>query len=122
MFLRKLTVMFVPLLMTAAVCFLLPYLSGLGFFSWVLTGLAMGVSLALLLPLSGASRRREPFAGLLWIPSILLVLTVAYQYAAGTGLWSAAVLSVLETNQSHVIMVECTFAAYMIATCIRTKR
>ena len=56
MFLRKLTVIVVPLALGWALCVLFPLLSGLGFWSNVLKGLLLGAGLALLLPLSGAGR------------------------------------------------------------------
>ena len=122
MFLRKLTVIVVPLLLAAGVCTLLPLLGGLGFFSWVLLGAVLGTALALLLPVSGAGRKKEPFAGLLWLPALLLALAVAYQYTSSMGIWSTPLLSMLETTQTNVILIECTFIAYMAVTCIRTKK
>ena len=86
MFLRKLTVMVAPLLLCALLCLLMPVLNGLGFWSNVLKGVLLGGVLALLLPLSGAGRRREPFAGLLWLPTVVLIATVAYQYLEASGL------------------------------------
>jgi len=122
MFLRKLTVMIVPLLLAAGVCALLPLLGGLGFFSWALLGLVLGIALALLLPVSGASRIREPFAGLLWVPALLLTLAVAYQYLSASGTLIIPVLLLLHTTQNNVILIECTFIGYMAATCVRTRK
>ena len=122
MFLRKLTVMVAPLLLAVLMCVLLPVLNGLGFWSNVLKGLLMGVTLALLLPVSGAGKRREPFAGLLWITTLLLALAVVYQYLNSTGVWSAPVLDMLATRDGQVVLVECTFAGYMATQCIRTRK
>ena len=122
MFLRKLLVMVVPLLLAAALCLLLPALSGLGFWSNVLKGVLLGVSLALLLPLSGASRRKEPFAVLLAVPLILLVLTVMYQYLASLGVAKVPVLDMLATSEGQVVLVECVFIGYMGTQAVRTKR
>ena len=122
MFLRKLTVMIVPLLLAWGVCALLPLLGGLGFFSWALLGIVLGIALALLLPVSGAARKKEPFAGLLWIPALLLALTVVYQYLSSTGVLTLPLLALLETTQTNVILIECTFCAYMVTTCIRTVK
>ena len=47
----------------------------LGFFSNVIQGALVGAALALLLPLSGAGKRKEPFGNLLWLPALLLVLS-----------------------------------------------
>ena len=122
MFLRKLTVLVVPLLLAWGVCALLPLLGGLGFFSWVLLGIVLGIALALLLPVSGAARKKEPFAGLLWVPALVLALTVIYQYLSSTGALSLPLLALLETTQTNVILIECTFCAYMVTTCIRTVK
>ncbi len=122
MFLRKLTVMVAPLLMALALCVLLPVMNGLGFWSNVLKGVLLGVTLALLLPLSGAGRRREPFAGLLWIPALLLMGVVAYQYLDSMALANLPVLDMLATRDGQVVLVECTFIGYMETQCIRTRK
>ena len=122
MFLRKLTVMVAPLLLAAGLCLLFPVMGGLGFWSNVLKGLLMGVVLALLLPLSGAGRKREPFAGLLWVPAVVLALVVTYQYLESIGTVNWPVLSMLTTRDGQVVMVECALTGYMAAQCIRTKK
>ena len=122
MFLRKLTVMVAPLLLAAGLCLLFPVMGGLGFWSNVLKGMLMGVVLALLLPLSGAGRKREPFAGLLWVPAVVLALVVTYQYLESIGTVNWPVLSMLTTRDGQVVMVECALTGYMAAQCIRTKK
>ncbi|MBQ2461481.1 MAG: hypothetical protein II504_03485, partial [Clostridia bacterium] len=64
MFLRKLTVIVLPLLLLLALIFLLPYVDrlNLGLFTEGVRGLSLGIALAMLLPLSGARRHRAPFA------------------------------------------------------------
>ncbi|MBQ8655339.1 MAG: hypothetical protein IJ507_10430 [Clostridia bacterium] len=121
MFLRKLTVMVVPILLCGVLCILFPLLNGLGFWSNVIKGAALGVALALLLPLSGASRRKEPFAGLLWIPAVLLILTVGYQYLHSMGMINLPVLNMLATTNGQVVLTECVFAGYMITQSLRTR-
>lgn len=121
MFLRKLMVMVLPLALVFALCLTLPLLSGLGFFANVLRGLLLGVGLALLLPLSGAGRKKEPFAGLLWVPAALLVFTVLYQYLSAIGVMTLPVLAVLSTTSGQVVLVECAFIGYMLTQSIRTK-
>ena len=122
MFLRKLTVMVAPLLLAAGLCLLFPVMGGLGFWSNVLKGMLMGVVLALLLPISGAGRKREPFAGLLWVPAVVLALGVTYQYLESIGTVNWPVLSMLTTRDGQVVMVECALTGYMAAQCIRTKK
>ena len=122
MFLRKLMVVILPLLLCAAMCMLLPLLNGLGFWSNVLQGVLLGGALALLLPLSGATRRKEPFAGMLWLPMLLMILTVGYQYVAGMGLWSTPALAFMMTSSGQTVLVECLFIGFMAVSIIRTKK
>ena len=122
MFTRKLVVILVPLLLAAALCWIFPLLGGLGFFSNVTRGLLLGGVMALLLPLSGAGKRKEPFGHLLWVPALLLVLTVGYQYGAAAFGWRVPMLSLLATQNGQVVLVECAFVGYMTVTCLRTRR
>ena len=81
----------------------------------------LGVALGLLLPLAGATRLREPFAHLLWIPAALVLLVLLYQYLASLGV-SWPLLRLLATLDSRLITVESAFAAYMITFSVRTGR
>ena len=76
MFTRKLVVVIVPLLLVTLLCQVFPLFDSLGFFSNVIQGALVGAALALLLPLSGAGKRKEPFGNLLWLPALLLALVV----------------------------------------------
>lgn len=122
MFLRKLTVMVVPLILCWVLCVLFPLLNGLGFWSNVIKGVALGVAAALMLPLSGASRRREPFAGLMWVPTLLLTLTVCYQYLSSANILLVPVLNVLATTNGQIVLIESTFVGYMGTQCVRTRK
>ena len=122
-FLRKLTVMVLPLLLLAGLNFLLPYadLLKLGLFTDAFRGLILGIVLALLLPLSGAGRRREPFAGLLWLPTLLIAGVIVYQYLETQGT-RVDVLHILATEETRVLFLESVFLGYMGTTCIRTGK
>ena len=124
MFLRKLTVLLVPLGMLLLLCLLLPLFSSLGsFFASLVLGLFLGVLLALLLPLAGATRLREPFAWLLVFPAALILLILLYQYLAMNGVGADwPLLRLLAVNDARVITVEAAFAAYMLTFSIRTGR
>ena len=122
MFLRKLLVMVVPLLLAAALCLLMPLLSGLGFWSDVLKGVLLGLALALLLPLSGATRRKEPFAVLLAVPLLMLVLTVLYQCLSSLDVVHWPVLDTLATGDGQTVLVESAFIGYMGTQAVRTRR
>ncbi len=122
MFLRKLTVIALPLGMLLAICLLIPVFDALGvFFSSVALGAVLGTALGLLLPLAGATRLREPFAHLMWIPAAVLLGVLIYQYLASMGA-DVALLRLLGTRDARVITVESAFAAYMIAFSVRTGR
>ena len=122
MFTRKLTVLAVPLALMLAVCLLVPVLSGLGpFFGSVVLGALLGVALALLLPLAGATRLRAPFAHLLWIPAAVTLAVLISQYLSSMGV-NIPLLRLLSTLDTRIITVESAFAAYMIAFSVRTGR
>ena len=122
MFTRKLIVILLPLGMLILIGILLPLLSTLDvFFGSLLLGAVLGVALGLLLPLAGATRLREPFAHLLWIPAAATLLVLIYQYLASLGV-SWPLLRLLATLDSRLITVESAFAAYMITFSVRTGR
>ena len=128
MFLRKLTVIVVPLCMLVLLCLLMPLLFSLDwFFGGLLIGLLLGALLSLLLPLAGATRLREPFAWLLWIPAVLILLVLLYQYLASVGAGQdLPVLRLLVVSSgssgSWIVALEGAFAAYLLAFSIRTGR
>ena len=124
MFLRKLTVLLVPLAMLLVVCLLVPFFGSLGnFFGPLLMGAALGVLLGLLLPLAGATRLREPFAWLLVFPAAIVLLVLLYQFLAmnGTG-QDLPVLRLLATSDARILTMESAFAAYMLTFSVRTGR
>ena len=124
MFLRKLTVIALPLLMLLGICLVVPLISGLSlFFGSLLLGALLGIALSLLLPLAGATRLREPFAWLLWIPSAVILLVLLYQFLAlnQTGR-DIPLLRLLVTSDARILTAESAFAAYMLAFSLRTGR
>lgn len=124
MFIRKLTVLLVPLAMLLVLCMLtLVFRSLDAYLGSLLLGTLLGVLLSLLLPLAGATRMREPFAWLLWIPAAVVVLILLYQFLAfrGIGL-DLPVLRLLAADDSRIITVEAAFAAYMLSFSVRTGR
>ena len=130
MFLRKLMVILVPLAMLLLLCLLIPLLISSGFpWFWggLLAGSLLGVLLALLLPLAGATRLREPFAWLLFIPATVILLILLYQYLASIGIGlNVPVLRLLNVSgypfSGVVILSESAFAAYMLTFSVRTGR
>ncbi len=124
MFLRKLTVIALPLLMLLGICLVVPLISGLSlFFGSLLLGALLGIALSLLLPLAGATRLREPFAWLLWIPSAVVLLVLLYQFLAlnQTGR-DIPLLRLLVTSDARILTAESAFAAYMLTFSLRTGR
>ena len=122
MFLRKITVILVPLGMLVLLCLLSPLLFSMHWY-WgsLLWGTLIGVMLGLLLPLAGATRLREPFAWLLWVPAALILLVLLYQFLASEGV-DIPIFRLLATNDTRIISVEAAFAAFMIAFSVRTGR
>ena len=128
MFLRKLTVIMAPLCMLILLCLLMPLLFSMSwYFGSLLIGLLLGTLLSLLLPLAGATRLREPFAWLLWIPAAVILLVLLYQYLASVDVGrSVPVLRLLvvdpASSGSWIVAVEAAFAAYLLAFSVRTGR
>ena len=110
--------------MLIVLCLLVPLFSTLHmFFGSLLLGTVLGILLALLLPLAGATRLREPFAWLLWIPSALILLVLLYQFLALNGVGNGIpVLRLLATGESRIITMEAAFAAYMLTFSVRTGK
>lgn len=124
MFLRKLTVLLVPLGMLLLLCLLTGLFRSMdAYFGSLLLGALLGVLLSLLLPLSGATRLREPFAWLLWVPAAVVLLVLLYQYLAFQQIgWDLPVLRLLATSDPRIITVEAAFAAYMLSFSVRTGK
>ena len=124
MFLRKLTVLLVPLGMLLFLCLLTGFFRSMdAYFGSLLLGALLGVLLSLLLPLSGATRLREPFAWLLWIPAAVILMVLLYQYLAFQQIGrDLPVLRLLATSDPRIITVEAAFAAYMLSFSVRTGK
>ena len=124
MFLRKLTVLIVPLGMLLVLCLVVPLFGSMdSFLGPLLLGDMLGILLSLLLPLSGATRLREPFAWLLWIPSAVILLILLYQFLVTQQLGrDLPVLRLLATGDTRIITMESAFAAYMLAFSVRTGK
>ena len=86
-----------------------------------LTYSAACLALALVLPLCGAHKKREPFAGLLWLPLTAFIVAVQSQYLALIGI-NVPVPDMLRTGDSNVILVECSFIGFLLVTMIRTRK
>ena len=128
MFLRKLTVIVAPLGMLVLLCVLMPvFFSVSWYFGGLLIGLSLGVLLALLLPLAGATRLREPFAWLLFIPASVILLILLYQFLASENVGRTVPLLRLlvlpaDYHGSLFVAVESAFSAYMLTFSVRTGR
>lgn len=124
MFLRKLTVLLVPLGMLLLLCLLIPLFEALdAFFGPLLLGALLGILLAFLLPLAGATRMREPFAWLLWIPAAAVLLILLYQFLAFQQVGhDLPLLRILVTRDPMIIIAEASFASYMLAFSLRTGK
>ena len=125
MFLRKLMVMILPLLLCMLLAAVFPFLTktfpDLDFFEYVIDGLLLGVSMALLIPLMG-SRRRETFSRLYFIPAVLLLLTITYQYLHISGVWQVAALGFLAAANPVTILLESAFLGFLAFVAFRAAR
>lgn len=122
MFLRKMTVIVIPLLLCALICILLPLVDKLPFWGYVIGGTLLGAALQFLLPLAGATRQRENFGGLLSVPAVLLYLLILYQYLNSMGYLTLEFLSFLKAGSGETILTESIFASYSLTFCLRTGR
>lgn len=122
MFLRKLTVIALPLGMLILLCLVIPLFASMNWF-WgsLLLGTVLGVMLSLLLPLAGATRFREPFAHLMWIPAALILLVLLWQFLSTQNV-DVPLLRLLTTRDFRIVTAESAFAAYMITFSIRTGK
>ncbi len=109
MFLRKLLVIVLPLVFCGLCAFFLPILDTFGLWSKVLQGLILGALLALMLPLCGATRRKEPFASLLFVPMAVIFGIVVFQ------------LLTKRAGDGFMLLIECTFLSFMAVQAVRTK-
>lgn len=123
-FLRKLTVVLVPLGMLLLLSLLTPLFSSMDVFCGsLLLGAILGMLLGLLLPLAGATRLREPFAWMLIIPAAIILLILLYQFLAANQVGAdLPVLRLLAVKDARIITVEAAFAAYMLTFSIRTGK
>jgi len=121
MFLRKLLVMVLPLGLCVILCTVFPMISGLGFFNQVLKGVLLGGALCAVLPLCGASRRRETFGKSLWVPAAVRLTVILFQYLTGAGMLYIPALSFLATTDPSVVLIESAMAAYMLGHLLRWK-
>jgi len=124
MFFRKLIVILIPLGMLLLLCLLVPLFSSMdAFWGSLLLGAALGILLSLLLPLSGATRFREPFAWMLVIPSAIVILILLYQFLVIQNVGgNIPVLRLLATGNMRIITAEAAFSAYMLTFSIRTGK
>ena len=110
--------------MLLVLCLLVPLFGSMdAFWGPLLLGALLGVLLALLLPLAGATRLREPFAWLLWIPSAIILLILLYQFLAVNQIGrDLPVLRLLAVSDARVIIAESAFAAYLLTFSVRTGK
>ena len=117
MFLRKGTVILLPLGLLGIIALLLPLLAGMDvFFGSLLLGIALGVSLSL--P-AHSCVHRKPEPKFLVPPSANAVETAIGEVPQRAEI---PLLRLLATDDARLITVEGAFAAYMITFSVRTGR
>ncbi|MBR4459447.1 MAG: hypothetical protein IKS31_10870 [Clostridia bacterium] len=116
MFLRKLTVIVLPLAGLAAVLHLRAWLVSLGFWGEAAAGLLCGVCLALLPRAAGAKRRRYmPFARQLLVPAVLLLALIVTQSMAIRGVHTPLPAS-LAAPDTAMLAAESALAGALLVT------
>lgn len=122
MLLRKLTAAFCPLLLCLTLCLLYRWLDGFlaaGLFaSFLLKGLLLGVSLALVAPLAGLRSRSNGLLPWLYAGAAVLGAVLLYQYLETAGVLHSRLLLSLLTINGQVILVEGATAGYMLVTAL----
>ncbi len=113
MFLRKLMVMALPLLLVMALLIAFGALEPADFWGNAAFGLLAGLALSLLPLAGGATRRRVPFARLLWVPAALLTALVLLQ-----GLKPELLPASLLIYKAAPLLLECGMAGALIGTAL----
>ena len=119
MLLRKLMVAVCPLVLCAVVCSVFKCLDGwLGstaYAAFVMKGIMLGASLAIILPIAGVRARTNGLCGWMLVGAALLGAALVYQYLETNGLVHAPVLSTLLTVNGQVVLVESAAMGYLTA-------
>lgn len=123
MFLRKLIVIVMPLLLLLGLCLIMPVMDRLELFFFLpaAKGVLIGIVLALMLPIAGAARARERFAGWLWVPAAVILLLLTWQFLYSTGMRVPAIDS-LGRVDTQTVLLESIFGGFLTTQCLRTMR
>lgn len=126
MLLRKLTAAFCPPLLCLAVCILYRWLDGVlgaGMFgSFCLKGLALGVAVALILPVAGVKTYHNGLTNWLLAGAGLLLALLLYQYLETVGAVHSQLLLTILTVNGQVVLVESTVMGCMAMTALLNRK
>ena len=126
MLMRRLITVVCPLilcLLTSAVFMLLDRWFAAGnFFAYLLKGVALGIGVALLLPVAGISIRHTGLTGYLYIAAGLLLATLCYQYLETVGAVHWPALKAIISINGQVILIEGTVMGYLALTAFLNRK
>ncbi len=120
MLMRKLLVVLGPLLLCLLCSVLFRWLDGLqaagSFFVFVLKGLALGVAIALVLPVAGIRTHNNGLTGLLYIAAGLLALALLYQYLETVGAVHWLALRAIFSLNGQVVLIQSAMLSFAALT------
>ena len=126
MLMRRLITVVCPLilcLLTSVVFMLLDRWFAAGnFFAYLLKGVALGIGVALLLPVAGIRVRHTGLTGLLYIAAVLLLITLGYQYLETVGAVHWPALKAVLSINGQVILIEGTMMGYLALTAFLNRK
>ena len=126
MLMRKLLVIFGPLLLCLLTCVLFMWMDAWfaagSFFQYVCKGICLGVGVALMLPVAGIGVRDSGLVSMLWIAAALLLTTLGYQYMETVGVVHWPALKAIISINGQVVLIESTVMGYLTLTALLGRK
>ena len=126
MLLRKLVIIFCPLLLCLLLCAVFGWLDGLigtdAFPPYALKGLLLGACIGLMLPVSGITSRTNGLARWIYAAVGLLALLLTYQYLETINVVHWPVLRSLIPINGPVVLAESAVTGFLLVTAVINGR
>ncbi len=126
MLMRRLLVVFGPIVLCLLTCVLFMWLDGWfpqgSFFLYSLKGVCLGLAVALVLPVAGISMKSTGLTGMLYIAAGLLLLTLGYQYLETVGVVHVPALKATLSINGQVVLIESTVMGFLLPTAVLNRR
>ena len=126
MLMRRLLVVFGPIVLCLLTCVLFMWLDGWfpqgSFFLYALKGVCLGLAVALVLPVAGISTKSTGLTGMLYIAAGLLLLTLCYQYLETVGVVHVPALKATLSINGQVVLIESTMLGFLMLTAVLNRR